>query len=151
MVLHTPQSCFGPAWRSLLQIAISTIGNSTWLISAGYMIVNELPLTLGRCGVNPHSRWPCGPDPSSSRSPTRARGSSSRRDSRYVEYGVGHSLRKAYCRCQEGINRDTPGLDAHHKILSDGLIIAVPAGQGKNSWLLDPQTSAACPRMSPHV
>jgi hypothetical protein len=41
---------------------------------AGYMIVKELALTPAGCGVNPHSRWPCGPDPSSSRSPTRARG-----------------------------------------------------------------------------
>ena len=41
------RSCFGPAWRSPLQFAISTIGNSAWLIGAGYMIVNELALNPG--------------------------------------------------------------------------------------------------------
>ena len=38
------------------------------------MIVTEVALTRAGCGANPHSRWPCGPDPSSSRSPTRATG-----------------------------------------------------------------------------
>jgi hypothetical protein len=32
-----------------------------------------------------------------------------------------------------------------------GKIIAVAAGQDKNSWLFDPQTSAACPGTSPDV
>jgi hypothetical protein len=43
-----------------LQFAISTVGNSAWLIGAGYMIVNEaghmivneLALTPAGCGVN---------------------------------------------------------------------------------------------------
>ena len=35
------RSRFGPAWRSPLQFAISTIGNHAWPIGAGYMIVTE--------------------------------------------------------------------------------------------------------------
>ena len=68
------RSCFGPAWRSPLQFAISTIGNSAGLIGAGYMIVNELALTRAGCGANPHPRWPCGPHPSSSRTRPVRRG-----------------------------------------------------------------------------
>jgi hypothetical protein len=96
------RSCFGPAWRSPLQFAISTIGNSAGLIGAGYMIVNELALTGAGYGANAHSRQPCGADPSSSRSPTRAR-------------GILVSPRL----CREGINSDTQAF-AEHKIISDG-------------------------------
>src|SRR5215207_3280758 len=49
------RSRFGPAWRSQLQVAISTIGNPAGPIGAGYMtvddagylIVNELALIRG--------------------------------------------------------------------------------------------------------
>ena len=54
--------------------------------------------------------------------------------------------------CQEGISRDTQALmggTTRSSVM--GKIIAVPAGQDKNSWLFDPQTSAACPRTSPDV
>jgi hypothetical protein len=85
-----------------LQFAISTIGNSAGLIGAGYMIVNELALTGAGYGANAHSRQPCGADPSSSRSPTRAR-------------GILVSPRL----CREGINSDTQAF-AEHKIISDG-------------------------------
>jgi hypothetical protein len=98
----TPRSCFGPAWRSPLQVAISTIGNSAGLIGAGYMIVNELALTGAGYGANAHSRQPCGADLSSSRSPTRAR-------------GILVSPRL----CREGINSDTQAF-AEHKTISDG-------------------------------
>jgi len=45
-----------------LQFAISTIGNPTWPIGAGYMIgneagymiVDELALSRAGCGSNPH-------------------------------------------------------------------------------------------------
>jgi hypothetical protein len=104
------RSCFAPAWRSPLQFAISTIGSSAGFLGAsymivneaGYMIVNELGLTRAGCGANAHSRQPCGADPSSSRSPTRAR-------------GILVSPRL----CQEGINSDTHAF-AEHKIISDG-------------------------------
>jgi hypothetical protein len=105
------RSCFAPAWRSPLQFAISTIGSSAGFFGAsymivneaGYMIVNELGLTRAGCGANAHSRQPCGADPSSSRSPTRAR-------------GILVSPRL----CQEGTNSDTHAF-AEHKIISDGV------------------------------
>jgi hypothetical protein len=87
-------------------VAISTIGNSAWLIGAdcmivneaGYVIVNELALT--RRAVE-RTRIPAGLADLIHRA-LAARlvrgGSSSRRDSKYVENGVRHSLRKAYCR-----------------------------------------------------
>jgi hypothetical protein len=145
------RSCFGPAWRSPLQFAISTIGNSAGLIGAGYMIVNELALTRAGCGANPHPRWPCGPHPSSSRTrPVRGdpRLAETRGTSRTV-YGILGERHTA--ECQEGISRDTQALMGGTRSSVMGKIIAVPAGQDKNSWLFDPQTSAACPRTSPDV
>ena len=53
--------------------------------------------------------------------------------------------------CQEGISRDTQALMGGTRSSVMGKIIAVPAGQDKNSWHFDPQTSAACPRTSPDV
>jgi len=48
------RSCFGPAWRSPLQFAISTIGNSAGLIGTAYMIVNKLVLSpCGRSSERP--------------------------------------------------------------------------------------------------
>ena len=113
------RSCFRPAWRSPLQFAISTIGNSAGLIGAGYMIVNELALTRAGCGANPHPRWPCGPHPSSSRSPTRARGIlvSPRLEVRR-ERCTAILCERHTAECQEGISRDTSGLDGRHKIIS---------------------------------
>jgi hypothetical protein len=96
------RSCFGPAWRSPLQFAISTIGNSAGLISAGYMIVNELAPTPSGLWSERPPRQPCGADPSSSRNPTSAR-------------GILVSPRL----CREGINSDTQAF-AEHKIISDG-------------------------------
>jgi hypothetical protein len=41
------RSCFGPAWRSPLLFAISTIGNSAGLIGAVDMIVDEFDHMIG--------------------------------------------------------------------------------------------------------
>ena len=41
--------------------------------------------------------------------------------------------------CQEGINRDTPGLDRGTRSSVMGKIIAVAARHRKDSWLFDPQ------------
>jgi hypothetical protein len=103
--------CFGPAWRSPLQFAISTIGNSAGLISAGYMIVNGLAPTPSGLWSERPSRQPCGADPSSSRNPTRARGISSRRD------------------CAEKESTVTPRHLRSTRSLAMGKIIAVAAGK----------------------
>jgi hypothetical protein len=50
------RSCFGPAWRSPLQFAISTIGNSAGLIGASYMIVNELA-RISPCASVDRPKW----------------------------------------------------------------------------------------------
>ena len=57
-----------------IAVPISTIGNSALLIGAGYMIVNELALTLAGYGVKPHSRRHCRSDTPRPRKPLSARG-----------------------------------------------------------------------------
>jgi hypothetical protein len=44
-----------------------------------------------------------------------------------------------YPECQEGINKDTSGLDRNTRSSVMGKIIAVTARVGKNSWLFDPE------------
>jgi hypothetical protein len=81
-VLHTPQKLFRTglavtvAVRNLDDRQLHRLIGAGYMIvnEAGYMIVNEVAPTRAGCGANPHSRWRCEPDPSSSRSPTRARG-----------------------------------------------------------------------------
>ena len=112
------RSCFGPAWRSPLQFAISTIGNSAGLISAGYMIVNELAPTPSGLWSERPSRQPCGADPSSSRSPTVREGLSPRRD------------------CAEKESTVTP------RPLRSARSLAARSSRSqrdKNSWLFDPR------------
>ena len=124
------RSCFGPAWRSPLQFAISTIGNSAGLIGAGYMIVDELSQ----------------PDPCAAGD---LRLAETLRTSRTV-YGI--LCERHTAECQVGINSDTPGLDAQHKIISDGQDHRGGSGTRQELiWLFDPQTTAACPGTSPDV
>ena len=117
-VLHTPQKLFRTGLAVTIAVPISTIGNSALLIGAGYMIVNELGLTLAGCGVKPHSRRACRPDPPRPRSPNPRRGILVSPRLKYVENGVRRSLRRGYCRWQEGIDSDTSDLHGHHKIIT---------------------------------
>ena len=55
-VLHTPQKLFPTGLAVTIAVLIATSGNSALPIGAGYMIVNELALTLAGCGAKPHSR-----------------------------------------------------------------------------------------------
>ena len=101
----------------------------------------NLVSTLAGCGMKPHSRRACRPDPPRPRSPDpRGRILVSPR-LEYFENGVRRSLRRGYCRWQEGIDSDTSDLHGHHKIISYGKIIAVAAGRTK-LMALDPQLPA---------
>jgi hypothetical protein len=64
-----------------IAVPISTSGNSALLITAGYMIINELALNLAGSGVKPHPAEPADLIHRGLAAPTRAEGSSSRRDS----------------------------------------------------------------------
>jgi hypothetical protein len=48
--------------------------------------------------------------------------------------------------CQEGINKDTSGLDRNTRSSVMGKIIAVTARVGKNSWLFDPEIGGRPPQ-----
>ena len=98
--------------------------------------MNLLP--PGRAVERTDSRWPCGLDPSSSRSPTPTGILFSLRDPGDVENGVRHSLRKAYCGMPEEINVTAQALMRGTRSSGMGKIIAVATGQDKNPWPFGP-------------
>jgi hypothetical protein len=141
-------------------VAISTIGNSAWLIGAdcmivneaGYVIVNELALT--RRAVE-RTRIPAGLADLIHRAlaarPVRGGILVSprlevrrERCTAFSAKGILPNAKKESTVTPQALMRST-----RSSVM--GKIIAVAAGQNKNSWLFDAQTSAACPGTSPDV
>jgi hypothetical protein len=122
-----------------IAVPISTSGNSALLITAGYMIINELALNLAGSGVKPHPAEPADLIHRVLAAPTRAEGSSSRRDSSTSRTVYGVLCEGDTADGGEGINSDTSGLHGQHKIISDGQDHRGGSGQDKNSWLLTPR------------
>jgi hypothetical protein len=102
--------------------------------------------TLAGCGVKPHSRRPCRPDSPRPRSPNPRGGILVSPRLEYVEHGVRRSLRRGYCRWQEGINST---LGPHGSTRSSAMPRSSRWRRTRQELMaLDPQTSAACPRTS---
>jgi len=140
-------------------VAISTIGNSAWLIGAdcmivneaGYVIVNELALT--RRAVE-RTRIPAGLADLIHRAlaarPVQGILVSPRLEV-HRERCTAFSAKGILPNAKKESTVTPQALMGGTRSSVMGKIIAVAAGQDKNSWLFDPQTSAACPGTSPDV